>query len=65
MSLSQQSETMRLKFHVQGDGAPIIILHGFLGSSDNSRAMSQWLAAHFIHAAAQFFYAVTGFLWGD
>jgi len=56
---------MRLNFHVQGDGIPLIISHGFLGSSDNSRAMSQRLAAHFVHAAAQLFYAVTGFLWGD
>jgi len=38
---------MRLNFHVQGDGVPVIILHGFLGSSDNLRAMSKRLAAHF------------------
>jgi esterase len=38
---------MRLNFHVQGAGVPIIILHGFLGSSDNWRAMSKRFAAHF------------------
>lgn len=36
---------MRLNFHVQGDGVPLIILHGFLGASDNWRAMSKRLAA--------------------
>jgi len=38
---------MRLNIHVQGDGFPLVILHGFLGSSDNWRAMSKRLAAHF------------------
>lgn len=38
---------MRLNFHVQGDGVPLIILHGFLGSSDNWRAISNRFAAHF------------------
>ena len=38
---------MRLNFLVQGDGVPLIILHGFLGSSDNWRAMSKRLSAHF------------------
>lgn len=38
---------MRLNFHVQGDGVPLIILHGFLGSSDNWRAMSKRFATHF------------------
>jgi len=38
---------MRLNFHVQGDGFPLVILHGFLGSSDNWRAMSKRFAAHF------------------
>jgi esterase len=36
---------MRLHFQRQGDGHPLIILHGFLGSSDNWRAMSKRLAA--------------------
>jgi esterase len=36
---------MRLHFQLQGDGHPLIILHGFLGSSDNWRAMSKRLAA--------------------
>ena len=35
---------MRLNFHVQGKGVPLIILHGFLGASDNWRAMSKRLA---------------------
>ena len=38
---------MRLNFHVQGNGVPLITLHGFLGASDNWRAMSKRLAAHF------------------
>jgi len=38
---------MCLNFHVQGAGVPIIILHGFLDSSDNWRAMSTRFAAHF------------------
>ena len=38
---------MQLNFHVQGDGVPLIILHGFLGSSDNWRVMSKRLARQF------------------
>jgi len=38
---------MQLNFHVQGNGVPLIILHGFLGSSDNWRAMSKRLASQF------------------
>ena len=38
---------MRLNSHVQGDGFPLIILHGLLGSSDNWRAMSKRFAVHF------------------
>lgn len=38
---------MRLNFQVQGDGVPIIILHGFLGASGNWRVMSKRFAAHF------------------
>ena len=38
---------MQLNFHVEGDGVPLIILHGFLGSSDNWRAMSKRFAALF------------------
>ncbi|HEX9265801.1 MAG TPA: alpha/beta fold hydrolase [Candidatus Binatia bacterium] len=38
---------MHLHFQVQGDGHPLIILHGFLGSSDNWRAMSKRLAARY------------------
>lgn len=56
---------MRLNFHVQGDGVPLIILHGFLGPSNNSRAIRNWLAAHFIDTADQFYQTVTGFLWAD
>jgi len=37
---------MRLHFHAQGDGPPLIVLHGFLGSLDNWRAMSKRLAQH-------------------
>jgi pimeloyl-ACP methyl ester carboxylesterase len=45
--LLRQSDAMRLNFHAQGEGVPLIILHGFLGSMDNWRAMSRRLAAHF------------------
>lgn len=38
---------MRLNFHIQGDGPPLIILHGFLGSLDNWRTMSKRFAAHY------------------
>jgi esterase len=34
---------MRLNFQVQGEGFPLIILHGILGSSDNWRAASKRL----------------------
>lgn len=37
---------MRLNFYVQGEGFPLIILHGLLGGADNWRAMSKRLAAH-------------------
>jgi len=36
---------MRLNFQVQGDGFPLIILHGFLGSLDNWRFVSKKLSA--------------------
>lgn len=36
---------MQLNFHVQGDGSPLFILHGLLGSADNWRAWSKRLAA--------------------
>lgn len=35
---------MRLHFRVQGEGRPLIILHGFLGSLDNWQVMSNRLA---------------------
>ena len=38
---------MRLHFQVQGQGHPLVILHGFLGSLDNWRAMSKRLAGAF------------------
>ena len=38
---------MRLNFQARGDGPALIILHGFLGSSDNWRAAAQRLAASF------------------
>lgn len=38
---------MRLNFQAQGHGRPLIILHGFLGSSDNWRSMSKRLSSHF------------------
>lgn len=37
---------MRLNFYVQGEGFPLILLHGMLGSADNWRAMGKRLAAH-------------------
>jgi pimeloyl-ACP methyl ester carboxylesterase len=36
---------MRLNFQVQGDGFPLIILHGFLGSLDNWRSISKRLSS--------------------
>ena len=36
---------MRLHFQVHGEGPPLIILHGFLGSLDNWQAMAKRLAA--------------------
>jgi len=38
---------MRLHFQVQGEGHPLLILHGFLGSLDNWRAMSKRLGEQF------------------
>ena len=38
---------MRLYYRHEGQGEPLIILHGLLGSSDNWRAMSKSLAQHF------------------
>jgi pimeloyl-ACP methyl ester carboxylesterase len=35
---------MRLYFQVRGEGPPLVILHGFLGSLDNWQAMSKRLA---------------------
>ena len=35
---------MRLHYEVQGDGRPLVILHGFLGSSENWRAMRKLFA---------------------
>lgn len=37
---------MRLHYQVQGDGSPLLVLHGFLGSLDNWRALSKRLAQH-------------------
>jgi esterase len=38
---------MNLHFEVVGNGAPLIILHGLLGSADNWRSMSRSLGAHY------------------
>jgi esterase len=38
---------MRLNFQVEGDGPPLITIHGFLGALDNWRAMSKRLSAHY------------------
>ena len=38
---------MRLHFQVKGEGSPIIIMHGFLGSLDNWRAASKRFAERY------------------
>ena len=38
---------MRLHYEVQGDGRPLIILHGFLGSSENWRALRKRFASKY------------------
>jgi esterase len=38
---------MNLYFETMGDGPPLIILHGLLGSADNWRSMSRRLAGHY------------------
>ena len=38
---------MRLNFQVQGDGPPLITIHGFLGALNNWRAMSNRLSEHY------------------
>jgi esterase len=38
---------MRLNFQVQGEGFPLIILHGFLGSLDNWRSVSKRLSGSY------------------
>lgn len=37
---------MNLAFEVVGEGHPLVILHGLLGSTDNWRSMSRRLGAH-------------------
>lgn len=43
----QTTNQMRLHFYTEGQGDPVIILHGLLGSSDNWRMVSGKLAAHY------------------
>jgi esterase len=38
---------MNLAFEVVGEGHPLVILHGLLGSTDNWRSMSRRLGAHY------------------
>jgi esterase len=38
---------MQLHFQAHGEGIPLILIHGFLGSSDNWRSMSSRLAADY------------------
>ena len=42
-----KNNSMILAFEVVGKGEPLIILHGFLGSSDNWRVISRRLGAHY------------------
>jgi esterase len=41
------STDMNLAFEVVGEGHPLVILHGLLGSADNWRSMSRRLGAHY------------------
>jgi esterase len=41
------STDMNLHFEAVGEGRPLIILHGLLGSADNWRSMSRRLGAHY------------------
>lgn len=38
---------MKLHFHTLGEGAPLIVLHGLLGSLDNWQPLARRFAAHF------------------
>jgi pimeloyl-ACP methyl ester carboxylesterase len=38
---------MNLHFETAGEGPPLVVLHGFLGSADNWRSMSRSLGAHY------------------
>ena len=38
---------MNLHFEVVGEGRPVVIMHGLLGSADNWRSMSRRLSAHY------------------
>jgi hypothetical protein len=40
-------DTVNLYFEAVGQGPPLIILHGLLGSADNWRSMSRHLGAHY------------------
>ena len=52
-SLQSQIDYAPKLSRCRGHGRPLVILHGFLGSSDNWRSMSKRLSSHFTRLLSQ------------